>query len=103
MESSFAEKVYRLLQKVPAGKLTTYGALAKALGKKGAARAVGQALGKNPQLVRLPCHRVIKNDGSLGGYAEGVRKKMALLRKEGVIIRHGRVIFLEKHLHTFIP
>ena len=71
---------------VPSGYVTTYAALAWAIGKPHAARAVGQALNKNPQLVTIPCHRVVRADGSLGGYRRGAQQKKKLLVGEGVSV-----------------
>lgn len=79
----------RRVGKIPRGRVTTYSALARALGRPGAARAVGNALNKNPHLGAVPCHRVVRSDGRVGGYARGAKKKAALLRAEGVIMRGG--------------
>lgn len=76
---------------MPEGKVTTYGALAAAIGRPGAARAVGNALHANPDPVTVPCHRVVRSDGALGGYAWGGRRKAALLAAEGVAIERGKV------------
>jgi methylated-DNA-[protein]-cysteine S-methyltransferase len=75
------------------GKVTTYGAIAKAIGFPGAARAVGQALGANPNPIVVPCHRVVRSDGVLGGYSggEGPRTKSKLLAREGVKVTAGKV------------
>jgi methylated-DNA-[protein]-cysteine S-methyltransferase len=80
----FQRSVLTTVQKVPRGEYLTYGELARRIGKPGAARAVGQALGSNPIPVLIPCHRVLASDGSLGGYSGrgGVRTKEALLRLE---------------------
>ena len=96
---SFAEKCYSLLRQVPQGKVTTYKALAQALGTK-AYLAVGNAMNRNPYAPRVPCHRVIATDGSLGGFAFGVRKKKGMLLKEGVEIVKGK-IDLTKYGHFF--
>ncbi|KYK26082.1 hypothetical protein AYK26_01270 [Euryarchaeota archaeon SM23-78] len=90
----FQRKVYALLKKVPKGKVTTYGALAKKL--KSSPRAVGQALRVNPYAPKVPCHRVVSSDGSIGGFrgktqGKAVREKIGLLRKEGIKIINGRV------------
>ena len=74
--------VYELLLKIPAGKLSTYGDLAKALGKPSASRAIGRILAKNPNPIVVPCHRVVMSDGKLGGYAYGITRKRELLEKE---------------------
>ncbi len=83
----FQRNVLTTVQEVPRGEYLTYGELARRIGKPGAARAVGQALGSNPIPVLIPCHRVLASDGSLGGYSGrgGVRTKEALLRLEGAL------------------
>lgn len=82
---TFAERVYDVVRKIPKGKTLTYGQVAIAIGSPGAARAVGNALNKNRDLKNIPCHRVIRSDGSTGGYAFGTKKKIAILKKEGAI------------------
>jgi methylated-DNA-[protein]-cysteine S-methyltransferase len=76
--------VYNLLLNIPTGKVSTYGDLAKALGNPSASRMIGRILGNNPNPVKVPCHRVIKSDGKLGGYRYGIDKKKELLEKEGI-------------------
>ncbi len=88
--NSFNERCYALLRKVPKGKVTTYKALAEALGTK-AYRAVGQAMNKNPYAPKVPCHRVVGSNGALTGFAYGVKKKAALLEEEGVEMKRGKV------------
>ena len=77
-------QVYEELLKVKHGHVTTYGEIARAVGKPDKARAVGQAIGANPILIVVPCHRVIASDGRLTGFSGGLRRKVALLRMEGV-------------------
>ena len=89
--TSFEEQVYSITKKIPKGKVTTYKEIAQALGKPKAFRAVGNALNKNPFAPQVPCHRVIKSDGSLGGFAQGQSKKKKLLLKEGIIVKNNRV------------
>ncbi len=83
----FQRDVLTTVQEVPRGEYLTYGELARRIGRPGAARAVGQALGSNPIPILIPCHRVLASDGSLGGYSGrgGVRTKEALLRLEGAL------------------
>ncbi len=81
--SAFQKSVWAALRTIPAGTTTGYGALAAALGKPGAARAVGLANGSNPIGIVVPCHRVIGADGTLTGYAGGVLRKEWLLKHEG--------------------
>ena len=87
----FSDLVYAATRRIPAGRVATYGSIARAIGRPRAARAVGTALGKNPGLVAVPCHRVVRKSGQVGNYALGRRRKIALLRKEGVCIRSGKV------------
>ena len=96
-----AEKVYGLLKRIPSGKVTTYKALAAAVGNPKASRAVGNILNKNPDLIKVPCHRVVKSDGSIGGYAHDTRKKTRLLLKEGVAIKTGKVQDFNRYLYKF--
>jgi methylated-DNA-[protein]-cysteine S-methyltransferase len=100
MITEFQKKVYELCKQVPAGKVTTYKSIGDALGIAGY-RAVGLALNKNPFSPYVPCHRVVASDGSVGGFAVGVEKKGELLRKEGVIVKDGKVVEFEKLL-TFV-
>jgi methylated-DNA-[protein]-cysteine S-methyltransferase len=87
---SFAERVWAVTARVPQGRVTTYGQIAKVLGTRGC-RAVGAALGRNPHAPAVPCHRVVGSDGRLTGFAGGLAKKHRLLAAEGVAIRDGRV------------
>jgi methylated-DNA-[protein]-cysteine S-methyltransferase len=89
--SDFQKMVYAATQKIPKGKVATYGWVARAIGFPNATRAIGNALNKNPFAPRVPCHRVIKSNGSVGGFADGTRKKIELLKKEGIVIKDGRV------------
>lgn len=83
--SEFRQRVWKLLLEIPYGEVTTYGALAKKLGKSMSAQAVGGAVGHNPISILIPCHRVVGSDGSLTGYAGGIEKKAALLRLESIL------------------
>ena len=99
-KQNFYEHCYALLKKIPEGKITTYGEIARALNSK-AWRAVGTAMAKNQNPIIIPCHRVIRSDGRIGEYAFGQKKKIALLRKEGVVIENGRVKDLKKFMYKF--
>lgn len=79
----FTERVLRETQKIKFGCLTSYGQLAARLGKSGASRAVGGALGRNPLPILIPCHRVIAGNGGMGGFTGGLETKRALLGLEG--------------------
>ena len=83
--------VYNLLLKIPAGKVSTYGDLARALGNPSASRAIGRILGENPNPIKVPCHRVVMSNGRIGGYAYGTARKRQLLEKEGVSLTNGIV------------
>ena len=82
--TSFEEAVYAVVRRIPRGETRSYRWVAKRLGNPGLARAVGNALRRNPYAPAVPCHRVVRSDGSLGGYAGGPAKKRALLKREGL-------------------
>ena len=88
---TFSEKVYKFISKIPKGKVSTYKEVAKFL-KCRAYRAVGNALNKNPY-TKIPCHRIIKSNGEVGGFATGTNKKIKMLKKEGVEIKNGKIDF----------
>jgi len=87
--TAFQVKVWEALLRVPTGARVSYRKLADEVGKPTASRAVGSAVGKNPIAVLIPCHRVIREDGMLGGYHWGLSRKLALLGIES-IQRHGQ-------------
>ncbi len=86
-QTEFQRRVLRAAVGVPRGGLSTYGEIARALGKPQAARAVGQALARNPVPIVIPCHRVVAADGALTGYSggRGISTKEALLKLEGAL------------------
>ncbi|MFH0806609.1 MAG: MGMT family protein [Candidatus Brennerbacteria bacterium] len=88
---SFTERVHTLTTKIPRGRVVTYQKLAQLLHNPRAVRAVGNALNKSPGMPRVPCHRVVRSDGSVGGFAGGTNTKIKLLRKEGVVVERGKV------------
>jgi len=83
-ETNFQKKVYHVVRKIPRGRIMTYKTVAKLAGSPRAWRAVGNILNKNKN-PKIPCHRVIRADGKIGGYNRGIKKKIALLKKEGAI------------------
>ena len=97
---TFNERCYQLLKLIPEGKVTTYGEIARALNSK-AWRAVGSAMAKNKNLFVIPCHRVVRSDGSIGQYVLGSDKKASLLMDEGVEIVNGKVKDFGKFIHKF--
>ena len=84
--TKFQLKVWTYLRKIPRGSVKTYSQVAKGIGKPLSVRAVANAIGKNPYAPKIPCHRVIRSDGSLGGYSGkgGLKTKRFLLKKEGI-------------------
>ncbi|MBI5884167.1 MAG: MGMT family protein [Elusimicrobia bacterium] len=89
LHPAFHQAVWRACAEIPKGQVRTYGWIARRIGKPGAARAVGQALGKNPFAPHVPCHRVVGADGRLTGFSGpgGIQRKRRLLLKEGVPLR----------------
>lgn len=86
----FNEKVYEICRQIPQGKVSTYKEIAHKLNCK-AYRAIGNALNKNPYAPKVPCHRVIKNTGEVGGFASGTKNKIKLLKKEGIEIKNNKI------------
>ena len=80
--ADFERRVWQALLEIPPGATTSYGAIAKHLGSPGASRAVGLANGANPVAIIVPCHRVVRTDGGLGGYFWGLSRKQKLLEQE---------------------
>jgi methylated-DNA-[protein]-cysteine S-methyltransferase len=94
MVKSFNEKCYEVLKRVPRGRVTTYGEIARALGSKGF-RVVGNAMNKNPYAPDVACHRVVGVGGKIGGFASGIKKKIKILKDEGVGVVDGFVVDFE--------
>jgi methylated-DNA-[protein]-cysteine S-methyltransferase len=102
---NFEERVWKLMEKIPKGRVTTYGQIAKKLDTK-AYRAVGNACRRNPYAPRVPCHRVVRSDGTVGGFGgktsdKTVEEKIQMLRKENVEVRDGKITNFEKVLFRF--
>jgi methylated-DNA-[protein]-cysteine S-methyltransferase len=95
------EKIYQKLLEVPIGYVTTYGDLAKAINLKNGQRVVGQIMKKNPFPVIIPCHRVVKSDGTIGGYAYGSERKKHMLWEEGLKINNNKISDFKKNLFHF--
>ena len=95
------EKVYKKLLQVPTGKVTTYSELAKAVGLKDGQRIIGKIMNKNPYPVIVPCHRVVKANGEVGGYAFGEDIKIKMLLKEGIEIKNKKIFELKKRTYRF--
>jgi len=101
---SFSERVYVACKMIPKGKVSTYADIARFLNS--APRAVGQALKRNPYAPRVPCHRVVKSDGKIGGFMGAARgpqvgRKIGLLSEEGVEVKGGKVVDFPRVLFRF--
>jgi len=83
--TDFQKRVWEAIYKIPYGKLTSYGRIAKDIGLPKAARAVGNAVGANPLGPVIPCHRVVWSNGGIGGFGNGLEKKRKLLHIEGIL------------------
>jgi len=93
MVASKREKLYKILAKIPRNHLITYGDLARKLGDRKLARAVGNWLNKNPYPTKkVPCFRVIRSNGEIGGYAGGTRAKVKKLKRAGFEVKSNRVV-----------
>ncbi len=86
----FKERILDVVKKIPEGKVMTYKKVAELAGRPQAWRAVGNILNKNRDW-KIPCHRVIRLDGKIGGYSQGQSKKIILLKKEGILIRKEKI------------
>lgn len=102
MSIEFQEKVWNLLKKIPRGKVSTYSELARSLGKPKSVRAIGKVLNKNPNAPKVPCHRIVKSSGELGGYRFGQKKKKFLLESEGIQFNSSnKIVNFEEKLFKF--
>lgn len=96
MATEFEKKVYKVVALIPRGEVRSYGWVAKKIGSPRSCRAVGNALNRNRDTRLVPCHRVIRSDNTIGGYARGAAAKADILRHEGVDCRDGRCYNLKK-------
>ena len=95
------QKVLEMMEKIPRGKVTTYKLIGQKLGTK-AYRAIGTVVKNNPYAPRIPCHRVVKSDGTVGFYSGGGTKtKIRMLRNEGIKIEGKRIVNFDKFLYKF--
>ena len=97
---NFFKRCYDQLNLIPKGMVTTYAQIAKSLNSK-AYRVVGTAMAKNPSPISIPCHRVVRSDGTIGNYALGINKKIELLKTEGIIIKNNKIVNFNQVLHIF--
>ena len=95
------ERVYKKLLQVPKGYIVTYGDLSKAVNLQNGQRLIGRIMRNNPFPVIIPCHRVVKSDGSIGGYAFGQNIKKNMLLNEGIKTHRNKIINFEKKKFRF--
>lgn len=100
MPTDFGKKVFLEVRKIPAGNVSTYALVAQAIGQPSACRAVGNALNKNCK-PGVPCHRVVRSDGTIGGFARGTEKKIEMLRGEGIRIIRKKIEDMDTFLFAF--
>ena len=89
---NLSEYTYYLVRQIPPGKVSTYGAIAKALGNIHYARAVGKYMNKNPDADTMPCFKIVCYDGRLGGFGLGIEDKIRRLKEDGIEIKDGRIV-----------
>lgn len=94
------EEIYELLRKIPKGKITTYAEIARNLKSK-AYRGVGKIVSQNQDIPKTPCHRVVKSNGNISGYALGIDKKIALLKSENIEVKNGKILDFKQKLYYF--
>lgn len=98
--SKINDNCYKLLKEIPLGKITTYKILAEKLSSKGY-RAIGKIVGSNPNPISVPCHRVVKSNGEIGGYIFGTEKKIEILNKEGIEVINDKIKNFENLIYKF--
>lgn len=95
-----SQKVYDLLRQIPKGKVVTYGKIAKQLKSK-SYRMVGKIISMNSDIPKTPCHRVVRSDGKIGGYALGVDKKISILKSEGIEVDNGKIVNFADKIYNY--
>ena len=95
------KKIYIKLLQVPEGMVTSYLELANAVGLKNGQRVIGKIMNQNQYPVIIPCHRVVKSDGNVGGYAYGENVKTNMLSKEGLEIKDGKIVDIKSKMYKF--
>ncbi len=102
MKIKFEEMVWDALKKIPKGKVTTYKEIGDYLNTK-SYRLIGKIVGKNPYAPKVPCHRVVKSDGTIGGYThpKGVKRKIELLKEEGIEVKDNKIVDFKDVLFKF--
>ena len=100
--TTFQSQCYEALKKIPPGKVISYSGLAKMIGRPLAYRAVGSAMNKNPFSPKVPCHRVVKSNGDLGGFADDINLKIKRLQEEGVEVANNKIVNFQSILFKYI-
>jgi len=100
------QEVYKILTEIPLGFVTTYKIITNTLKKRqkissNATRAIATIIGKNKNLVQIPCHRVVLSSGEIGNYARGVEEKISLLKHEGLIIKNNKIANINQQIYRF--
>lgn len=90
------EYTYDLVRQIPPGRVSTYGAVANALGDRVAARAVGRMMNQNPDADDMPCYKIVHSDGRLGGFGLGIDDKIRRLRQDSIEIHHGKIVNFDR-------
>ena len=99
---NLCEYTYYLVKQIPKGRVSTYGAVARALGDKKHARAIGKYMNKNPNPDTMPCFKIVKSDGSLGGFGRGIEDKIRRLNKDGIEVKDNKIVnFKEVFFNDF--
>ena len=98
--TKFENSVYQAIKNIPKGRVSTYKEVAQYI-KTNGYRAVGNALNKNPFAPVIPCHRIIRSNGEIGGFASGTDKKIKLLKKEGIKIKDNKILDFERLKYKF--
>lgn len=94
------EYTYNLVRQIPDGKISTYGAIAKALGDIIASRAVGRMMNQNPNADTMPCYKIVHSDSRLGGFGLGIDDKIRRLKKDNISVKNGKIVDFENVLFT---
>jgi len=92
---NLTEYTYFLVRQIPPGRVSTYGAVAKALGNKKYARVVGLYMNRNPDADTMPCFKIVNADGSLGGFGLGIKDKLRRLKQDGIEVKNGYIVHFE--------
>jgi deoxyribonuclease V len=93
---NLSEYTYYLVRQIPLGRVSTYGAVAKALGNKNYARVVGMYMHRNPDADTMPCFKIVNSDGSLGGFGLGLSDKVRRLNRDGIRVKNGRIVDFDR-------